>query len=569
MRPKSMTILIVSFVLLVSQAAFSAPEYIAGVPMTQTVKVAKQTYTDTGVLKVPLITWGGDVATILARDSGIFKEEGFDVELFREDDFAKQVEGCLLGKTPLLRGTIGMINGAAEVCKNQGLDLVVIYQMTWSVGGDCMTAREGKNLKNINIVGLQLYGPHMDYAANSFETAGRLDQITFKWMKELTLPTYNTGGRTLDPPSAFPLDTNLDAIMCIIPDGLMLTSGGGPGTGGEGSVKGASIVHSTKTVDKVIADVYAVRSDYFDANRAKMQSFVKALLRGQEALEDLMNDKTQQAKYRQLLGNSADLLLGASQATGDVEALLADCHYVGYNGNIAYFTGKGGAYRTLTLMTNEIQKSFKTMGLMSSSVKLRSGNWDYSTLKSGLKYATATPPAPKPKFDVKKVQAKVEQQIQAEPTSWTEEGTLFNIEINFEPNQSDFPEAQYAKYYEEALKISQTYGGALIAVEGHSDPMGVLRAEKDNKSVGEIAELKQSAKNLSFQRANAVRASFISYCRGKNITVDESQFIALGLGIRLPLYNPPRNKDQWAANRRCVFRIKQVEAEMAEFIPLD
>ena len=81
---------------------------------------------------------------------------------------------------------------------------------------------------------------------------------------------------------------SIDAVMCIIaPDGLMLTAGGKVGTGAEGSVKGAKILLTTKTASRVIADVYAVRKDYLDANRDKVQRFVHALMKGQEQLQDL------------------------------------------------------------------------------------------------------------------------------------------------------------------------------------------------------------------------------------------------------------------------------------------
>ncbi len=153
--------------------------------------------------------------------------------------------------------------------------------------------------------------------------------------------------------------------------------------------------------------------------------------------------------------------------------------------------------------------------------------------------------------------------------AWEEEGTLFVIEINFDPNQSNFSETQYSADYQKALEIAQTFGGALVVIEGHSDPLGVLRARKDGKAAIEVREMEQVAKNLSVQRANSVRTSFISYCKRNNFTVDESQFAAVGMGIKAPKFNPPRTQEEWAYNRRVVFRIKQIEAELTEFTPLD
>jgi outer membrane protein OmpA-like peptidoglycan-associated protein len=144
---------------------------------------------------------------------------------------------------------------------------------------------------------------------------------------------------------------------------------------------------------------------------------------------------------------------------------------------------------------------------------------------------------------------------------------LFVVEINFAPNQDNFSIAQYADDFRKAISIAQTYNGALIVIEGHSDPLGILKAEKAGENPIVIAQMKQQAKNLSYQRSQSVRNSFLEYCKQQKLTIDESQFVAVGLGTSTPKYNPPRTKDEWNANRRVVFRIKEVEAELSEFSP--
>ncbi len=559
------TILLTALCLLVIQSVLGVT-YLTPAPLEE--KVSGQLRTVSGTkLRVPMITWGGDIATILTEMDGIFRQKGLSVELFREDNFAKQVDGCISGNSPFLRGTMGMINVAAPVMKAKGTELLVIYQMTWSVGGDAMVVRSGKTLKNVSKVALQLYGPHMDYAGNLFKSANRLGKVEFKWMKELTLPTYDTVN-TVDPVSAFQEDSSLDAVMCIIPDGLMLTSGGTKGTGAEGSVKGAEILLSTKTASRIIADVYAVRKDYYDRNKATVEKFVEALISGEQALNRLIKNKSsEQAKYRQLLSKSADLLLGASQATADVEALLGDCEFVGPQGNVAFFTGKGTT-RTLQKLNGEIQAFFISMGLVKGKTTINGAGWGATAATTRM--AAKAPPRPKPKakFDAQKVAAKIQERISVEPDTWEEEGTLFVITINFAPNQSEFAASKYANDFAKALEISQTYNGALIIIEGHSDPLGILQAEKKRERQEMIEQMKQKAKNLSLQRSQAVRESFLQYCKNKGMEVDDSQFIAVGLGIDSPEYNPPRTEKEWAANRRVVFRIKQVEAELDEFSPL-
>jgi len=518
-------------------------------------------------LNVPMITWGGDVATILAAEQGLFKNEGLDVSVFVENNFPAQVESCISGKTPFLRGTMGMINAASEVFKKEGTELVIIYQLTWSTGGDALVVRKNikkpSRLKNKTIA-LQLYGPHMDYLANILQSAGVSQKsIHYKWFQELTFPTYDTHGKIVDPVSAFLEDNSIDGVMCIIPDALNLTSGGNVGTGAADSVKGAKIMLSTKTASRVIADVYAVRKDYFRKNEAKVKSFVKALVKAENKLQLLRKNKSsRQSEYRKLMSKSADLLLGSPQAIPDIEGLLGDCKFVGLNGNIKFFTGKGTT-RSMTRLTSEIQRSFRNMGLMTSSVKILKTGWDFSNLDKSLASLKHNVVQTR-KFDTKKVIEK----ISVESTSWAEEGTLFQIEINFAPNQSVFAEKEYANDFQKALEISQTYGGSLIIIEGHSDPLGILKAKKKRKPAVEIAQMEQQAKNLSLIRSEAVRKSFLAFCKKKGVTVDESQFVAVGMGIANPKYNPPRTKEEWAANRRVVFRIKQVEAELSTFSPL-
>jgi ABC-type nitrate/sulfonate/bicarbonate transport system substrate-binding protein/outer membrane protein OmpA-like peptidoglycan-associated protein len=551
-----------------AQAAPDKVEYLEAKPLSKVVTPRLKPL-EAGTKLVYVITWGGDVSIVYGVQEGLFRAEGLDVTLRLENDFAKQVQAVLDGKTPYLRGTMGMINAAAEVFKAAGTDLVVIAQLTWSTGGDTMTVRPSIRTPSDlpgKTIALQLYGPHMDYMANILRNAGiRPAQVTPRWLKELTLPTYDTQGTIVDAVSAFAADDKVDAVMAISPDALKFTSGGTVGTGAEGSVKGARILLSTKTASRIIADVYAVRKDYFEANRAPVQKFVHALLRSQEALTELLANKAaQQAKYRQILATSADLLLGAPQATADVESMLGDCEFVFHTGNVAFFTGVGTT-RTLSTLTEEIQPAFIEMGLMTRRVSLPSAGWDYNQLAGGLKHTREVAAS---KFDPARAQQAVERQLAVEPGAWETEGTLFVIEIAFDPNQSVFAEDRYAKDYEKALHITQTYGGALVVIEGHSDPLGLLQSQQKGERTEVLDQMRQVAKNLSLARANAVRLSFLQYSKDHGMHIDPSQFIAIGRGVEAPKFNPPRTKEEWAANRRVRFVIKQVESELTEFKPL-
>jgi len=101
------TFIVLSIFLLVFSTAAAAAELVELEPRPlRDVVSTRKSSVRSGTLKVPMILWGGDVATIYAADNGLFKAEGLDVSLHREDVFQNQVESCLQGKTPYLRGTM-------------------------------------------------------------------------------------------------------------------------------------------------------------------------------------------------------------------------------------------------------------------------------------------------------------------------------------------------------------------------------------------------------------------------------------------------------------------------------
>jgi outer membrane protein OmpA-like peptidoglycan-associated protein len=528
-------IAIVTALLVTTLPLLAQVKYVPLKPMSQVVSTSLKPVRTSGTITLPTITWGGDIATVYAEINGIFKQNGLDFTLRNEDNFKDQVQRCINGETPYLRGTKGMIKMASDAFKAAGIDLVEIYQLSYSNGDDAVVFRKGKNINNARNVALQLYGPHMDYAANLFTSAKRkLEDINFKYLEELTV---NDNGTNNNPVEAFVADPTLDAVFCIIPDALNLTSGGTTGTGSEGSVNGAAIGLTTKSANRIIADVYAVRKDYFDTHKDDIKKLTLALMQAEEGLRDLLKSM-----------------------------LEGGCEFVGHSGNVTFFVGQGTTRNQKTIDT-EIQKAFITMGVLTSATNVLSADWDYNSFVPNLKYAKAGASTITPRFDEKKVSQVVENKIKAEATTWESEGTLFNVEIYFQPNQEDFAVASYSADFKEALKLAQTYGGAIVVIEGHSDRGGVLKARQSGASSQEVAQIEQVAKNLSRDRAENVKKSFLAYCKQSGITFDASQISVVGRGIESPKYVQPRTQEEWKQNFRVVFRVKQLESESIRFDP--
>jgi outer membrane protein OmpA-like peptidoglycan-associated protein len=218
-----------------------------------------------------------------------------------------------------------------------------------------------------------------------------------------------------------------------------------------------------------------------------------------------------------------------------------------------------------------------TLGLMTGKVALKTATWDYPQLAAGIKNpgaagvagvaAAPSTSARKPAFDATKTQKSVERQIATELNTWQEAGSLYVFEIYFAPSQSAFSATQYADAFKKALEISQTFGGALVVIEGHNSPDALNQAKQQNKSATEQSMIEQAAKNLSLNRAQAVRKAYLDFARAQKLAIDESQFVAVGIGVKSPKYAVPATEQQWNENRRVVFRIKAVETELESFRP--
>lgn len=559
--------------LLAPLTAAAAPQYVNAPPLAEVLAGAKVGEVGAGTVQVPLITWGGDIATILAngnaartRPGSLFAQEGLDFNLVREDVFARQLEAYLAGRSPYLRGTIGMVNMAAEAAsRDPRTRPVVVYQMTWSAGGDALVVKSGigsaRDLKGKTIA-LQAYGPHVDYMTKVLGDAGLSPaDVQLKWLPDLT-GTANT-------PMAALQQRDVDAAFVIIPDALVLTSGGSVGTGAEDSVKGARILLSTKTANRIIADVYAVRADYLQKNRKAVEGFVHALMLGEEQLRERVRARAARgADYKATMSAAAELLLDSKGALADAEGLYADAEFVGHRGNVDFFANAQYP-RNLATLTGEVQSAFAALKLLRGKTALADAGWDYPRLRQGL---SDTGPAAAQRFDQAQVATVVTRKQQQ---GTLKEGELFAFEIFFQPNQNSFSAELYQNDFKKVMDLASTYGGALITVEGHSDPMAYLSDKKAGKPEVLLGRVKQAAKNLSLSRAVAVRDSVIGYARQKGISLDESQFAVVGHGIAQPRNGlcgqepcAPKNEREWRDNMRVEFRILQVEAEASVFKPL-
>ncbi len=561
----------------------------------------------TGTLQVPYITWGGDMATfygnggLKTQANSVFQKQGLNLNLVPGDDFVGQVKDYLSGKSPFLRGTFRMMGMASEVIgsdpRTKG---VMILQLTWSAG-DHLVSRDRiktvSDLKGKTLV-LQQGGPHVGMLDDVLKTANLTwDDITVRWAKDLT-------GTPDSPAELFRSDQTIDACFAITPDMLGLCGGiGNHGTGAEGTVRGAKVLVSTAELSRSIADVYVCRKDFYDANKALVTKFVAGYLKATEEVIDLKKQFEAQGSqtFESLLQTTQDIYgKEVIPVLEEAHGLISDCTFVGYPGNVVFFT-EAGNLSGFEAFQNAALELAVSRGYARERMGLFPSGLDYES-REFKSYLTKTEIQRGERFRAEAVRNEIEMLSSGDEL---DERTILSFTINFEPNQNAFSAVQYGAEFQRVVETAERFGNAVIAIRGHADPTktllelvkagmkkGVLKRSGsrgnyryalqgralDLDATQKLVELitegsfdgvsdfnpretMQAALNLSRKRAEAVLQSIVQYAQGKGLGIDQSQIQPTGVGIREPFIAKPTSMDEARQNMRVEFRVIRVPAE--------
>lgn len=548
-------------------------EYLPGDPMTEKVSVQQAPVKSTSPLELHILTWGGDIPAIFAnggrttKSGSIFAKEGLNVRIVRQDNLLLAVESVIRGDTPYLRATVGMAECALEALEQAGITVRPFFKISDSTGGDTVVERreEIHTIKDLagHTIGMQWCGPHVEFVGKLLQDAGvNLNDVEIRWLRELTLPPYDTKGTIVDPKSAILADTTLDAVAVISPDMVALTSG--TAESGESLANGSKLA-DTKFADTLIADLYFVRDDFYQQHPEQVEVLAHALLLATEQFTELYNNRqTRQAEWEQLLTMSADILLDNSAATASVEGLIQDMRLAGHTGNVRFFTGLN-TNRTIETLHSEAQDTLIAFGLRSKKLPLEKIQWDYNALAVGLKDVSLTP-IPKAHIDT----AKAEQSLTQRQLKGNTKGQYFSFTVHFAANTAEFDRREYVEYYDALIALDDTYPGAFKLITGHADTYLYNKRVAEGESPQRLSLFREQLKNDSQRRAQAVLEDFLTYAKDLGRNVNEAAFFAIGVGIEDPVHPRPVAENtttctQCAANRRVVFEVVGLETEATTF----
>jgi outer membrane protein OmpA-like peptidoglycan-associated protein len=510
---------------------------------------------------VPAITWGGD-SSLLAANRGAdpnpaslyAKQGGFQVKIELQDDFTKQLEAYVAGRSPCLRGTLDMIALASQaLSKEKRLVPIVPVLLSWSAGGDGIVFRRNikaaADLRGATVV-VQQYSPSLRLLYRVLQDAGlALKDVTIKYTRDIIAVGDEDPARIFDAPNAFRRDPSLDAVVTIAPETMTLTSGGKVGTGAENSVKGARLLVSTKTINRLIADVVAFRSDFALANPDVVRAFAAATVTGME--EVLSEHRAYREgkgtdRFQEITRQMAQLFF-KTDVNKDAIGMLSDVAIAGLAENRRFF---GDAS-----YSSNFERTFDT----SAAVVLADGYLTEVQLASRFKG----------QIDLGAVAAHIKGPV-AETKRFTLEAAtarkaagaegatvLFSHTFPFGLNETAFDKAKYGQVFEKIQELATVYGGAVIEIVGHSDPHRVRKLEDESMSPPVVQQAIQSARILSKRRANAVKAALV----GGGYQVVDEQLVTTGAGIDRPLHPRPKSRAEQQENMRVEVRVVNVEGE--------
>lgn len=578
-------------------------------------KVEVQPVAETGPRQVPFILWGGDVATFLAngglttKPDSIYGKAGLNLKLVPGDDTVAQAKDYLSGKSPYFRGTMGMCALASEVFnKSASTKPVCFLQLTWSLGDHIVAREQIKTLNDLKPVGgkkkriaLQQAGPHLVLVDDSLMAAGiKWGEIEPVWTKDLS-------GSDDSPAEKFRKDPTIDACCVISPDMIGLcTDLKSVGTGAESTVKGAHVVNSTSSMSHSIADVYLVRKDFYQKHKDEVEKFAVGYLKATEELLTLKKEyndgKGKSPKYVETLKLAQSIYGTKALPTIEVDAhgLVCDANFVRIPGNEIFFNDANNLVSFAAKQRSALSLAVQ-LGYISTEMGFEPINWDYKAIsqKVGVAYVA-------PVFATGRLKAEV-----TDFNKDLEGDTIFTFQINFKPEETDFPIETYKSDFQRFAQASATFANTAIVIEGHSDPTLALQqflwAAKakglitggagnylfkgqtlkltDTKAVleaiqsenlagqqrqdarGNITDIPDprqtvaAALQLSQRRAEAVKTAIEEFCKSKNIKVALDQAIPRGVGVAQPVRPRPTNMAEAKENMRVVFRVVRVAAE--------
>ena len=503
----------------------------SGIPAVSGVSdYKKETKDGKPIIEFPINVWPGWAPIIMANagmepnDQSIFaKKYGFYVRLAIVDDPVKARDLFASGQSHILWGTLDMIAlFAPELVKDSRTVPVVCQQIDFSAGGDGMVTRGDirnindlriKNGKRKKVVLAQNSPSH--YLIMSLLIDAGIDpgDIDFKW--------------SADAPSAakiFVQDPSYDAFVGWSPDIYNVTD----------KLKGSRLVVTTGTANHLIADVWAVRNDFYRDHPDLVAGLVRGIFEGMDMV------RKDPSRAAQALATAFSLPLEdcKSMVGKDGGITEGDAHLTNYRENAKFFLDPFNP-ANFDVVWNSASTIYKSLGTISSSVP--------GAKVKATTVLAAMSEAYKDVRDLSQPTFKPDALMKMSAEAGAGQVLTKAVLVAFEPNKSVL-DPEYDNTIpvtlEEIGKLAGKFGNAYIIIEGNTDA--------SRKGIVPTDLVRQ----LSYDRADAVRKAIM-----EKYQFDPNKFKVVGNGWDnpLPSCTDPSNSEHNKKNRRVEVKVFPLE----------
>ena len=482
------------------------------------------------VVQFPINVWPGWAPIIVANngmepndDSWFYKHYGFYVKLAIVDDPIKARDLFASGHSHVLWGTLDMIALFAPTLSTDSRTVpIVAQQVDWSQGGDGIVVRG--NIRSINdfrpingvrkkVVLAQNSPSHYFFMSVLLDANIDPANIDFKW--------------AADAPSAakiFVQDNTFDAFVGWSPD-IYTVSEGVPGT---------RIVLSSASANHALADVWAVRNDFYRDNPEVVKNLVRGIFAGMDMVrKDPANAAAILSQAFSIPVDDCKNMIGK-----DGGITTGDAHLTNYRENSELFLDplNPSSFENVFDKASTIYKSLGAIDTTVEPGKVKGGVIIASLAAEYKDVVDLSQPTFKPGSLFKNAEAT------------TSEILTKSVIIKFEPN-SDALNTAYDLNIPGVLtdigKMAGTFGNAYIVIEGNTDgsKKGLVPADL--------------VKQLSYDRANAVKKEILA--KYPKFNPDKFKVIGNGWDNPLPGLSDATVQDNNAKNRRVEVKIYPLE----------
>ncbi len=483
------------------------------------------------VVEFPINIWPGWAPIIVANaglepnDQSIFaKKYGFYVNLSIVDDPVKARDLFASGQSHVLWGTLDMIAlFAPELVKDSRTVPVVAQQIDWSAGGDGIVARgEIRNINDFRMqagkrkkVVLAQNSPSHYFIMSLLIDAG-IDpgDLDFRWSADAASAA-----------KIFVQDTSFDAFVGWAPDIYVVTE----------KLKGTRLVVTTSTANHLIADVWAVRNDFYRDHPEVVSGLVKGIFEGMDLVrKDPKNAARALAMAFKLPEEDCLKMIGADGGVAE-----GDAHLTNYRENAKFFLDPFNP-SNFDVVWNSASTIYKSLGTISATVPA-------AKVKAG-SILGAMSEAYKDVRDLSQPTFRPDAMLRLSAEASAGQVLTKAVIIAFEPNKTTLS-AEYDKSLpttlEEIGKLAGKFGNAYIIIEGNTDA--------SRKGIVPTDLVRQ----LSYDRADSVRRAIM-----EKYQFDPNKFKVVGNGWDNPLAGctDPSNAEHNKKNRRVEIKVFPLES---------